>query len=136
MEIYTVDSLEEFKDRAKQISDTLKVGDIVILNGELGAGKTTFVKVAAKNLGVLKEVTSPTFTFMKEYKGKYNIFHFDLYRASSEEEVYELGLNEFLYKEGICFIEWNKFTNIDRKVITINIKKEKKEDSRIIEVIR
>lgn len=136
MKKYLVNSLEEFKEVAKTISNELKVGDIVILNGDLGAGKTTFVKEVAKCLGVKKEVTSPTFTFMKEYKGICDIYHFDLYRVFSEEEVYELGLHEYLYKQGICFIEWNKFQNIDKEVLTINISKTEDENQRIIEVIR
>lgn len=135
MKEYLVNSLLEFKEVAKEISKNLKVGDIVILNGDLGAGKTTFVKEVGKTLGVKKEITSPTFTFMKEYVGKYNIYHFDLYRVSSEEEIYELGLHDYLYKDGICFIEWNKFENINKKTITINIKKTENDDQRIIEVI-
>jgi len=121
---YLVNSVEETYEVAHKIADSLKGGEIILLNGDLGAGKTTFTKGLAKALGVKDTVTSPTFTFMKEYnEGRIPLYHFDMYRVESEEELYELGLNDYLYMQGVCVIEWNKFENIKNPIvidITVN----------------
>lgn len=116
-------SIKETYDIAKDIAKTLKGGEIILLNGDLGAGKTTFTKGLAKELGIKEEIVSPTFIMMREYEGRIKLYHFDLYRVSNEEELEELGLKEYLYDNGICVIEWNKFSSFsDSKVININIK--------------
>ena len=121
---YLVNSVEETYEVAHKIADSLKGGEIILLNGDLGAGKTTFTKGLAKALGIKDTVTSPTFTFMKEYnEGRIPLYHFDMYRVESEEELYELGLNDYLYMQGVCVIEWNKFENIKNPIvidITVN----------------
>jgi len=118
---YIVHSIEETHNIAKQIADKLVGGEIILLNGDLGAGKTTFTKGIAKALGIDEVVTSPTFTFMKEYEGRINLYHFDMYRVEEADELYELGLNDYLgMKNGVCVIEWNKFENI-KDPIVINI---------------
>ena len=89
---YISKSVEETYALAKSIADKLKGGEVILLNGDLGAGKTTFTKGLAKALEVDDVVTSPTFTFMKEYLGRLPLYHFDMYRVSDEEELYELGL--------------------------------------------
>ncbi len=118
---YIVKSVEETYALAKKIADNLKGGEIILLNGDLGAGKTTFTKGLAKALGINDVVTSPTFTFMKQYlSGRIPLYHFDMYRVEEEDELYELGLSEYLYLNGICVIEWNKFENIENPIV-INI---------------
>ena len=87
----------------------------------MGAGKTTFTKGLALALGVQDTVTSPTFTFMKSYEGRLTLYHFDMYRAENEDELYELGLADYLDMDGVCVIEWNKFENIKNSIV-INIK--------------
>jgi len=85
----------------------LKPGDIVCMYGDLGSGKTTFCKAALRGLGVKETVTSPTFTIVKEYEGTYNpVYHFDVYRVHSEEDLFEIGFEDYLFGKGICFIEW------------------------------
>ena len=85
----------------------MKAGDIIALVGELGAGKTALTKHIAEALGVKEDVTSPTFTIIKEYKsGKLPLYHFDVYRLSCEEEMYELGYEEYFYGDGVCIVEW------------------------------
>ena len=111
-------NVEDTYELANKIASKLYGGDIILLNGDLGAGKTTFTKGLAKALGVEEVVTSPTFTFMKEYHGRIPLYHFDMYRVEDEDELYELGLNEYLYMQGVCVIEWNKFENLKN---TINI---------------
>ena len=99
--------LSETEQFAQQFANVLKAGDVVLLSGDLGAGKTTFVKSVAKKLGVGSVITSPTFTIMNEYNGKFPIYHFDMYRLESSEEAEELGLSDYIKsKDGICFVEW------------------------------
>lgn len=105
----------------------LKGGEVVILNGDLGAGKTTFTKGLAKALNVAENVTSPTFTLMNIYtSGRLNLYHFDMYRIEDQSEALELGLNEFFNSpNSVCMIEWAKNIRslLPKKLITIDIKK-------------
>ena len=89
---------------AKQFAKTLKKGDVVLLNGEMGAGKTVFVKGVAKALGITAPVTSPTYAYMNDYDGI--LYHYDCYRLSSGEDAEGLGLTDYFYADGICIIEW------------------------------
>ena len=92
---------------AQRFARQLKAGDIVFLQGDLGAGKTTFVKGLAPAFKVApKKVNSPTFVLMNYYKGKLPIYHFDLYRLGSPKEVDTLAFDEYFYGEGVSFIEW------------------------------
>lgn len=90
----------------------LKIGSLcfpntmIMLNGQLGAGKTTLSKGIAKGLGVLDNVTSPSFAILNIYNGKLPFFHFDLYRLSNESEIHELGFDEYFEGDGVCVIEW------------------------------
>ena len=92
----------------KTIGSSLQAGDVVALMGELGAGKTQFIKGLAQGIGVGKSayVSSPSFTLINEYKGKIPFYHIDLYRLEEEKEAEELGLEEYFYGEGITAIEW------------------------------
>ena len=102
---------------AADIAKTLRAGDVILLHGELGAGKTTFTKGLAKALGIEETVTSPTFNYVKEYQGgRLPLFHFDMYRVSDVDEVYELGLEEYFYRGGVVVVEWNKFDGIERPI--------------------
>lgn len=102
---------------AADVAKTLRAGDVILLHGELGAGKTTFTKGLAKALGIEETVTSPTFNYVKEYQGgRLPLFHFDMYRASDADEVYELGLEEYFYRGGVVVVEWNKFDGIERPI--------------------
>ncbi len=105
----------EIKDKremsvfAKYIGSKLKVGDKILLNGDLGAGKTYFTSCLAAELGISEAVTSPTFTIVKEYKGKYDLFHIDAYRLEGSNEDLSY-LNEF-YSNGITVIEWPEYVS-------------------------
>lgn len=102
---------------ASDVAKTLRAGDVILLHGELGAGKTTFTKGLAKALGIEETVTSPTFNYVKEYQGgRLPLFHFDMYRVSDVDEVYELGLEEYFYRGGVVVVEWNKFDGIERPI--------------------
>lgn len=104
------ESCEETERFAEEWSQNLVGGDVVLLHGDLGAGKTHFVKGIARALGVDDVITSPTFALHNVYQGKTLVLnHFDFYRVESSEEVELLGLNEFFFdKSGICAIEWSE----------------------------
>ena len=91
---------------AKEIAADLKRGDIIRLHGEIGVGKTVFVRGVADFFGCADDVCSPTFAIMNIYDGEIPLYHFDLYRLESEDEIFEAGLYEFLGGEGICLVEW------------------------------
>lgn len=89
-----------------KLGKSLKSGDILCLLGDLGAGKTALTKAIAKGLGIDDYVTSPTFTIINEYNGRLPLYHFDVYRLTSIEELYDLGYEEYFYSNGITIIEW------------------------------
>lgn len=111
---------------AKKFASLLKGGEIILLIGDLGAGKTTFTKSLAKALKIKEHITSPTFTIVNEYhSGKLGLYHFDMYRIEDISEVVELGLNEYFSSNYVCVIEWpERIGNlIPKKHIKIEIKK-------------
>lgn len=117
-------NLQETKKFAENFADSLILGDLVLLNGDLGAGKTTFTQFAFKHLGVNEVVNSPTFAIMKIYHGKFNFYHFDTYRISTEEAI-ESGFDEILSKkDAVIFIEWSENISplLPKKYIEVNIK--------------
>ena len=105
-----IKDLKDTNKFAKKFAKVLKGGEVVLLGGDLGAGKTTFTKAVLKSLGVKDDVTSPTFTIMREYQGKkFKIYHFDMYRLGSGQEAKEFGLEDYIYskdRSSIVFIEW------------------------------
>ena len=102
-------SAEETFRLGEMTGGKLKPGTVICLDGDLGAGKTVFVKGVAKGLGITDTVCSPTFTILQEYRdGRMPLYHFDVYRIEDPEEMYEIGFDEYLYGEGVCLIEWAK----------------------------
>ena len=103
-----VQNLEQTKDLAIQFADTLRIGDVVLLSGDLGAGKTTFTQFVFKHLGVEGVVNSPTFAVLKTYTAKgVTLNHFDVYRINTAEAI-ECGFDEVISAgDGITFIEWS-----------------------------
>jgi tRNA threonylcarbamoyladenosine biosynthesis protein TsaE len=89
-----------------KLGTILKPGDVVFLDGGLGAGKTVFTGGIAKALGIEGYITSPTFTIVNEYRGTYPLFHFDAYRIENPEEMFEIGFDEYLESDGIVVVEW------------------------------
>ncbi|HIY96237.1 MAG TPA: tRNA (adenosine(37)-N6)-threonylcarbamoyltransferase complex ATPase subunit type 1 TsaE [Candidatus Borkfalkia excrementigallinarum] len=98
-------SEEETIRFAKEYAKTLRAGDVVLLHGELGAGKTAFVKGIAQGLGIEEEITSPTYAYMNDYGG---LYHYDCYRLKSGAQAEALGLTDYFYADGICVIEWSE----------------------------
>ena len=101
-------SAEETKKIAKQLASKLKKGDVIVLSGDLGAGKTKFTEGILEYFGLENEISSPTFTIINEYsKGDVNIYHFDVYRLEDIDEFYAVGGEEY-FDKGICLIEWGE----------------------------
>lgn len=99
-------SSEQTRAIAGALGAALRGGDVVVLSGDLGAGKTTFVQGAADALGVRAHVTSPSFVLVREYSGRARIVHVDVYRLSSLQELIDLGYEELFAPDAITFIEW------------------------------
>lgn len=100
-------SPEETKRLGMLLAEELQPGDVILLEGPLGAGKSEFARGVAKGLGVAETVTSPSFTILNVYEsGRLPLYHFDWYRLESEEELYELGMDEYLGGAGVALVEW------------------------------
>lgn len=104
MSTYLTANAEQTERAGKNFSKTLKPGDVVVLKGEMGAGKTVFCKGIARGLGITEDVLSPTYSYMNDYGGK--LYHFDCYRLKCGAQAEELGLCDYFYFDGICVIEW------------------------------
>lgn len=129
---YIVHNLAETEELAKRLSLLDLKGKCLLLNGDLGAGKTTFTKFLLKYLGVKSIVSSPTFTILNEYSGNYPIYHFDMYRITSPDELYELGFEDYLTNKnsqkvinGLKIIEWGENVKgiLPKNSIDIDIEK-------------
>lgn len=100
-------SEKETFEYAKGLAADAKAGDLYLLSGELGTGKTVFAKGFAEGLGINECVNSPTFTIMRTYEGgRIPFYHFDVYRISDYSEMYELGYEEYFFGDGVCLVEW------------------------------
>ena len=108
MRKYISQSEEDTIQFAKEFATRLTKGDIVVLSGELGSGKTKFVQGVLEYFNLDDEISSPTFTIVNEYtKNDINIYHFDVYRLADTDEFYAMGGDEY-FSNGICFIEWGE----------------------------
>ena len=109
---YVTNSPRETEDVGAQLAGRLGPGAVVAFTGDLGAGKTAFVRGMARGLGIEDRVTSPTFTIVNEYEGgRLPLFHFDMYRLGSSEELFDIGWEDYLARGGVCAVEWSE--NID-----------------------
>lgn len=109
-----ISNLKQTQELALAFSKVLKPSMVILLNGDLGSGKTTFVKGVVSALGCKDLVTSSTFTLLNTYNAKFPIYHFDMYRLSSAEEAMNVGFEEYFDKntlDGVCFVEWPE--NVD-----------------------
>lgn len=119
-------SLTEINEIAAQVL-ARNPKKVILFNGEMGAGKTTFIKAFSKLLGVNDTMSSPTFSLVNEYQTtqNQNVFHFDVYRIKSEDEALDMGIEEYLYSGNWCFIEWSeKIPNLipkEHSLITIKM---------------
>ena len=131
MAIFISKSREDTEKFAEEFARTLRAGDVVLLDGDMGAGKTVFSKGVAKGLDIQEEVTSPTYAYMNDYDGR--LFHYDCYRIESIEQAERLGLADYFDMGGICLIEWsqNIAALLPKKVKRVSIKKINEEQREI-----
>lgn len=127
---------EETKKIGYKIGKLLKGGDIVCMIGDLGAGKTTLTQSIAEGLEVDDYVTSPTFTIVNEYQGRYPLYHFDVYRIEDVDEMYDIGFEEYLYSDGVIIIEWANIIEdiLPKERLNIEIKTGKGQNEREINI--
>lgn len=124
-------SEKETMDIARNIAKKVKKGDIIVLSGELGAGKTKFTEGFLSYFGLQDEISSPTFTIVNEYKKQdINIYHFDVYRLSDVSEFYAIGGEEY-FSKGICIIEWGEIIKeaLPNNYIKIEITKDTQDEN-------
>lgn len=132
MAVFFSEKPEDTFNFGKNYAKNLKSGDVVVLNGEIGAGKTVFCKGLAKGLGIDDEILSPTYAYMNDYYGK--LYHYDCYRLKSGAQAEALGLCDYFYSDGVCVIEWaeNIKEVLPRNYKTVTIEKTGEEARRII----
>ena len=120
----SLNNLEETEKFGLFLGENLRPGDVVCLNGDLGAGKTTLTKSIAKGLGIDDYVTSPTFTIVNEYYGKIDLYHIDTYRLDDMVDVDYLGFDEYFYSDGVTIVEWAEKIRdaLPEEYMEINIK--------------
>jgi tRNA threonylcarbamoyladenosine biosynthesis protein TsaE len=104
---FTIESLEKINEVAKAFLDKYSDKTVIAMHGDMGVGKTTFVKAVCEVLGMEDEANSPSFAIVNEYRGKEKtIYHFDFYRIERPEEAFDFGYEEYFYSGNMCFIEW------------------------------
>lgn len=137
MKTIITNSEQETKNIAREIASKVDKNAVIVLTGELGAGKTKFTEGFLSYFGLENEISSPTFTIVNEYKNdKVTIYHFDVYRLSDIDEFYAIGGEEY-FSKGICIIEWGEVIEeaLPKNCIRIHIRKDEEEfDKRIIEI--
>ena len=106
--IYHTHSEMETEQVGERLARILRAGDVIAMSGDLGAGKTVFIRGLARGLGVTARVTSPTYTVVNEYEGTLPLFHFDMYRLSGADELYDIGWDDYLKRGGVCAVEWSE----------------------------
>ena len=123
MAVFLSTTREATEAFAADYAKTLSRGDVILLDGDMGAGKTVFAKGVAKGLGIEEEVTSPTYAYMNDYDGR--LFHYDCYRIETPEQAETLGLADYFDMGGICLIEWaqNIAPLLPKKVKRVVIRK-------------
>ena len=131
--IFYTNSPAETEAIAEKLAKYLSAGTVIAYRGDLGAGKTAFTRGLAKGLGCSDMVTSPTYTIVNEYlSGKMPLFHFDMYRLGSADELWDIGWEDYLQRGGICAVEWSE--NVAEAMedpITVTIEKLGEESRRI-----
>lgn len=134
---YLSNSVEETEALGAELAGRLEPGDVVAFTGDLGAGKTAFVRGLARGLGIPDRVTSPTFTIVNEYEGgRLPLFHFDMYRLGSADELYDIGWEDYLARGGVCAVEWSEQVSgaLPEDAVWVDIARGDNENDRIITI--
>ena len=134
---YVTNSPEETEELGRRLGETAEPGMVIAFTGDLGAGKTAFTRGLARGLGIRDRVTSPTFTIVNEYEGgRLPLFHFDMYRLASADELFDIGWEDYLARGGVCAVEWseNVAEAMDESTIRVDIRRGDGESQRIVTI--
>ena len=132
-------SPEDTEDIGARLAEQLEPGAVVAFTGDLGAGKTAFTRGLARGLGIPDRITSPTFTIVNEYEGgRLPLFHFDMYRLGSADELFDIGWEDYLARGGVCAVEWseNVAEALEADCLRVDIRRGERDNQRIITVTR
>lgn len=135
MEYYTHHE-RETEEIGETLGQTLPAGTVIAFTGDLGAGKTAFTRGLARGLGIEDRITSPTFTIVNEYEGgRLPLFHFDMYRLESSDELFDIGWEDYLRRGGVCAVEWSeKVSDALTEALRVDIRRGPGENDRIITI--
>ena len=131
---YVTNSEKETEALGARLGSRLEPGAVIAFTGGLGAGKTAFTRGLARGLGVTDRITSPTFTIVNEYEGgRLPLFHFDMYRLSSSDELFDIGWEDYLTRGGVCAVEWseNVAEAIEGDAVRVSIVRGDGDDDRV-----
>lgn len=134
---YITNTPEETERLGEQLGTLLQPGTVLAYTGDLGAGKTAFTRGLARGLGICEQVTSPTFTLVNEYEtGRIPLFHFDMYRLGSSDELFDIGWDDYLARGGVCAVEWSENVEdaLDEDTIWVEIHRGERENQREITI--
>ena len=134
---YITNSPAETEALGERLAARLSPGAVVAYTGDLGAGKTAFTRGLARGLGITDPVTSPTFTIVNEYEGGHiPLFHFDMYRLGSSEELYDIGWEDYLSRGGVCAVEWSEIVTdaLEPDTVRVDLRRGDAEDQRRITI--
>ena len=133
---YLSHSPEETEHIGEMLGKRLSGGTVLALRGGLGVGKTAFTRGLARGLGYTGRVTSPTFTIVNEYDGATPLFHFDMYRLDGEDDLFDIGWDDYLARGGVCAVEWSERIDsaLPPDTLTVSIARGERDNDRIITV--
>ena len=133
----TTHSADETQALGQKLASRLAPGDVIAYFGDLGAGKTAFTRGLAQGLGITDPVTSPTYTIVNEYlSGRIPLFHFDMYRLGGEDELFDIGWEDYLTRGGVCAVEWSEQVSgaLPEDAVWVDIARGDNENDRIITI--
>ena len=130
-------SPEDTEDIGARLAEQLEPGAVVAFTGDLGAGKTAFTRGLARGLGIPDRITSPTFTIVNEYEGgRLPLFHFDMYRLGSADELFDIGWEDYLRRGGVCAVEWSEIIAdaLEEDAVRVDIRRGASDQERVITI--
>ena len=134
---HVTNSPEETEALGEMLAGRLEPGTVIAFTGDLGAGKTAFVRGLARGLGIGERVTSPTFTIVNEYEGgRLPLFHFGMYRLGSADELFDIGWEDYLARGGVCAVEWSENVSdaLEEGCLRVDIRRGERDDQRRITI--
>lgn len=134
---YRSNSEQDTEALGSRLGERLKPGTVIAYTGDLGAGKTAFTRGLARGLGISGQVTSPTFTIVNEYEGgRLPLFHFDMYRLGSADELFDIGWEDYLARGGVCAVEWSENVDeaLEEDTIRVDIRRGENDHQRVITI--